>query len=331
MSAESGNSDLSQASGGEAWRRGLGDDEVARRRQRFGPNTLPEQPPPSLAIVFLRQFLSPLIYILLVAVGISLLLGDVQDAIFIAAVLLVNGIIGTVQEYSANRAASALRRLQQVQATVVREGIRQDVDATELVPGDAVILEAGMRVPADIELREATNLLCDESLLTGESVPVRKSAEAGPEAGPRSPRRVYAGTTVTRGRGTGLVVATGTHTELGEIAAEVSKRPLLKAPLIVRMENFARMIAIAVGIAILVLVVVGLLRQLPAYELFMLALGLAVSAIPEGLPVAISVALAVAMGGWRAPASSCATWGGRGARLVHHDRDRQTGTRPSTS
>ena len=142
---------------------GLSQGEAAERLQRYGRNALPEPKAPTLVVVFLHQFLSPLIYILLVAAIVSAAISDVEDAIFIGIVLLVNGVIGTVQEYSAGRAAVALRRLEQPHASVLRDGVRREIDAREIVPGDVVLLEAGGRVPADLRLLASDDLRCDES------------------------------------------------------------------------------------------------------------------------------------------------------------------------
>jgi Ca2+-transporting ATPase len=273
---------------------GLTSAEAAARLERFGPNMLPEPTQPSVAIIFLKQFLSPLIYILLASALVSLIMADVKDAIFIGAVLVLNGIIGTIQEYSAGKAAAALRRLEQAHASVIRNGERQEIEARLLVPGDVVLLEAGGRVPADIRLIEAEGLRCDESLLTGESEPARKEAydESEPEA---KSARAFTGTMVTRGRATGEVTATGLATEFGKIAAAIAHEPAARPPLLVRLEAFSKSLAIAVFLAILLLVGAGLARGMSLEELFMVSVGLAVSAIPEGLPVAITIALAIAM------------------------------------
>jgi Ca2+-transporting ATPase len=249
--------------------------------------------------IFLRQFLSPLIYILMAAALVSIFLGDVEDAVFIGAVLLVNGAVGTVQEYSAEKAAAALRSFERLTATVFRDGIRRDIDARELVPGDYVLLEAGRRVPADVRLSACDGLKSDESLLTGESIAVRKYPASDAPDGRSA--MAFAGTMVTRGSGCGEVVATGMATEFGKVAASLGSRPLAKPPLIVRLEGFARTLAIGVFVAIAVLMAAGLMRGIDPAELFMASVGLAVSAIPEGLPVAITVALAIAtrrMAGW---------------------------------
>jgi Ca2+-transporting ATPase len=276
---------------------GLTSAEVRARLARYGPNALPEPRAPSVVAVFLRQSLNPLIYVLVAAALVSLALGDIKDALFIGVVLLINGAIGTVQEYSAGRAAAALRRMEAPHAQVIRDGVRQEIDARELAPGDLVLLEAGSRVPADLRLVEAADLQCDESLMTGESAPVNKLAGPADEGGSVDARQAmaYAASVVTRGRGRGIVTATGSATEIGKIAEEIGKRSISQPPLIIRMERFSRMIAIAVGIAVALLVVVGLLRGMGLHDLFMMSVGLAVSAIPEGLPVAISVALAIGM------------------------------------
>ena len=264
---------------------GLTTAEASTRLEHYGPNALPEPGYPSVVRVFLRQFLSPLIYILLAAGLMSLLLGNIDDAAFIAVVLLINGVIGTMQEYSAGKAAAALRTLAQPNAVVIRDGREYEIDARNLVPGDSVRLVSGDRVPADILLSQSRDLKCDESLLTGESEPVAKSIRD----------KVFAGTMLVRGRGRGVVSETGLATKIGQIAAEIGKRSVSMPPLLIRMEHFARMIALAMAVALVLLVGFGLLQEMLIRDLFMMSVGLAVSAIPEGLPVAISVALAIGM------------------------------------
>ncbi|WP_429925732.1 cation-translocating P-type ATPase (plasmid) [Agrobacterium vitis] len=275
---------------------GLSQAEAAERLARFGENLLPEPKAPSFLSIFLQQFKSPLIYILLLAAGMSLVLSEVEDAIFIGVVLLLNGVIGSVQEYSAGRAAAALRELEQPRATVVRDGRMQEIEARLLVPGDLVTIEAGGRVPADVELLQATDLLCDKSLLTGESLPARKvAANSSTPVENNHTARVFAGTLVTRGRGKGTVTETGPSTEIGSIAVEVGKTSISQPPLMIRLAYFSNVVAWSVGIASLLLVAIGLLRGMAWNDLFLMSVGLAVSAIPEGLPIAISVALAISM------------------------------------
>ena len=277
---------------------GLDHAEAAARLQRHGRNRLPRAQPAHLYQVFARQFASPLIYVLLIAAAISLLIGEMSDAGFIAAVLLLNALIGTGQEYSAQRAADALQRLGHTWARVLREGDSHLLDAEELVPGDIVLLESGNRVPADIRLLNSYDLEVDESLLTGESETVLKQADARVPVDAVLAERanmLYAGTLVNRGRGQGVVTATGLATELGGIASTVLTQQPSQPPLVVRMERFTHNIALLVGIAALLLAGVALWRGMPLQEIFLLAVALAVSVIPEGLPVALTVALAIGM------------------------------------
>lgn len=275
---------------------GLTSAEAEARLRAYGPNVLPSARPPSLPVLFLRQFLSPLIYVLLAAGAVSLAVGHVADAGFILAVLLLNAIIGTAQEHGAQRSAEALKELVAPRARVVRDGADRDLDAAALVPGDIVRLEGGMRVPADVRLLAAVGVQADESLLTGESLPVSKRAEPPvPESAPLADRAcmLFAGTLVDRGRATGVVVATGAGAELGRIASAVVGATAPKAPLLVRMEAFSRRIALAVAVASAALGGVLLSRGTPAADVFLTAVALAVSAVPEGLPVALTVALAI--------------------------------------
>jgi Ca2+-transporting ATPase len=279
-------------------RHGLSRAEAADRLLRYGRNALPHGDPPSALDVFLRQFSSPLIYVLLLAALVSMVIQEWSDAVLIAAVLLVNALIGTLQEFSAQRAAEALNRLVTTKARVLRDGDTFLVDSQDLVPGDIVRLESGDKVPADMRLLAGRDLEVDESLLTGESETVTKNDKAVLPAGSALGDRVnmvFAGTMVSRGRYQAVVVKTGSGTQLGNIAADVlTKRPV-KAPLIVRMERFTRRIAVAVGVASVTMAAIALTRGTPLDEVFLLAVALAVSAIPEGLPVALTVALAIGM------------------------------------
>ncbi len=279
-------------------RAGLTRAEVAARLEHYGPNALPSKPPPGLLEVFIGQFKSPLIYVLLAAAVVSVGIGEFSDAIFIAAVLLLNAVIGTVQEYSAQRSASALRRMMKTRARVLRDGDACEVESETLVPGDVVLLESGERVPADLRLLTSHNLKIDESLLTGESLAVAKDAEAALDADTVLGDRVnmaFAGSLVDRGRGRGLVVATALETELGGIAESVIGDSDVKAPLQIRMERFTRKVAIFVGVAVLVMAAILFWRGMPAADIFLSSVALAVSVIPEGLPVALTVALAIGM------------------------------------
>jgi magnesium-transporting ATPase (P-type) len=277
---------------------GLSQAEAAARLQHYGRNALPATKPPGIVHVFLHQFTSPLIYVLVAAALVSLAIREWSDAGFIFAVLLLNAIIGTAQEYSAQRAATALQQLVTTCSRVLRAGDTHELNAEELVPGDIVLLESGERVPADMRLLASHDLEVDESLLTGESSAVFKRAgELLPVDSPPGDRinMAFAGTLVSRGRARGVVTGTALDTELGRIASAVLGKPQTKAPLLVRMERFTRRVAILVGVAALLLAAVALGRGMPLDEIFLLAVALAVSAIPEGLPVALTVALAISM------------------------------------
>jgi magnesium-transporting ATPase (P-type) len=276
---------------------GLDRDEARARLARFGPNVLPHAEPPTLAAIFLRQFLNPLIYILLAATVVSLAIGEWADAGFILAVLVSNAAIGSVQEYNAQRSAEALQGLVVTRAYVVRGGEEYEVEAGEIVPGDVVLLESGAKVPADLRLLGAGGFAVDESLLTGESLPVVKDAAAIVDAAAGVADRVnlaFAGTLVARGRARAVVVRTGARTEVGRLATSVPGERRAQAPLLVRMESFTAWIGISVGVAVSLMAAIALLGGAAPAEIFLLAVGLAVSAIPEGLPVALTVALAIA-------------------------------------
>lgn len=272
--------------------------EFEERKDQYGPNALPRTRPSNIFMVFLHQFASPLIYVLGVAAVISLLIHEYSDAGFIAAVLVLNAIIGTVQEYSAQQAAEALNDLVSTCCRVMRDGDTYEIGAEELVPGDIVLLESGDKVPADLRLLSCRDLEVDESLLTGESQAVLKDAEQTLDEetalGDRC-NMTFAGTMVNRGRGTGLVVGTALATELGRIASIVLSKKTAKAPLLIRMEKFTHWVALLVVIAAVLMAAVALSRGMPISEIFLLAVALAVSAIPEGLPVALTVALAIGM------------------------------------
>jgi Ca2+-transporting ATPase len=277
--------------------RGLDAAEVARRQAERGPNALPEPPPRPLWRTFARQFKSPLIYILFVAAVLAVALGHHGDAAVILAVVVANAAIGAFQEGRAERSMAALRQLAALHVRVLRDGTEQVLEARELVPGDIVLLAAGDAVAADARLLEEAQLQVAEAALTGESVPVAKSVAAVPEATGLADRHdmVYSGTHVTGGRARAVVVAIGTHTEVGRIAGMTERAEEPKTPLELRLAQFGRMlVAAALGLFVIV-VLLGLWRALPLADVLMVAISQMVSMVPEGLPVAMTIALAVGM------------------------------------
>lgn len=277
---------------------GLATDAVLQRRGIFGPNELPQKPPPPFWWVFIRQFNSPLIYILAAAAIFSIIVREYSDAGFIGAVLLVNAIIGSIQEWRAEQASRALHKLIITRCTATRNGESIELPALELVPGDIVWLESGNRVPADMRLIAAHGLEADESLLTGESLAVSKDPVwVGHDRTPLGDRRnmCHAGSVIARGRGRGVVVATGSATSVGVLALDVTGREAGKPPLLLRLERFTKIVGIGALAASAAVALLGvLIHDKPAGEMFMAAVALAVSAIPEGLPVTLTVVLAIA-------------------------------------
>lgn len=277
---------------------GLQASSVAERQHFFGPNKLPEQKPTPLVVIFLRQFANPLIYILIIAAIVSVLIADLKDALFICIVLLINSAIGAYQEAHAEQAGHALRGLLRTYALVERGGELRQISADEVVPGDIVWLESGNRVPADIRLISGQGLEIDESLLTGESLAAAK--EPGwigtvPTSPGDQQNMAFAGSMVTRGRSKGVVVSTGMQTEVGQLALNILGATDTKPPLIIRMERFTSVAAIVTLAAACLIGMLGIaLGGYSLAEAFFLVVALAVSAIPEGLPVAMTVALSVA-------------------------------------
>ncbi|MBL8737842.1 MAG: HAD-IC family P-type ATPase [Planctomycetes bacterium] len=274
--------------------RGLGAAEVVARRARVGPNALPEPSPPSPWVVLLRPFRSPLVALLLVAALVALAIGEWVDAVVIAVVVVGNALIGTMQERRAEASLRALRRLQARTARVVRDGAEQVVPAHELVPGDVLLLAAGDCIGADARVVEAASLTTAEAALTGESLPVEKRSEPVAEDALLADRSsmLFAGTYVAAGRGRALVVATGAATEIGDIARLVTGGEL-PTPLERRIARLGRVVLALAVVLFVAVVSVGLVRGVPMHEILMVGISQIVGLVPEGLPVAMTIALAV--------------------------------------
>ncbi|MBL0935427.1 MAG: HAD-IC family P-type ATPase [Rhizobiaceae bacterium] len=275
---------------------GLDRNEVGARLERHGYNRLPEAPRPGFLARLLRQFRNLMILILIAAAAITGGLGHYLDMVVILAVVAVNTVIGFVQEGRAERAIDALHQMLAARAAVVRDGSRHSVKAEEIVPGDVVLLEAGDKVSADLRLFEVAGLTIDESILTGESVPVRKQTVEVDGLCPVGDRfnMAFSGTMVAQGTARGVVVATGQHTEIGRISGMMQTVEQLSTPLVREMDRIARVLTIVVvAVAALMLLFTLHVRAMPFDEAFMIVVGLFVAAIPEGLPAILTVTLAI--------------------------------------
>lgn len=277
--------------------KGLDAKEVKARRQHFGPNCLADAAKISAWTIFANQFKDFMMLVLIVATIVSGFLHEWADAITIMIVIVVNAFMGFIQEFRAEKTMEALKELTAPVAKIIRNGLEIKSPAVALVPGDLVLLEAGDKVPADLRLLATINLGVEESALTGESVPVRKQAcktlnQANASLGDIS-NMVYMGTVVTRGRARGVVVATGMATEMGQIAGMLQETTDEQTPLQQRLAQLGKVL-ISFCLAICTLVVIlGIMRGEPAYQMFMAGVSLAVASIPEGLPVIVTLALAV--------------------------------------
>jgi Ca2+-transporting ATPase len=275
---------------------GLASADAARRLAEHGPNVLADPARRSVLRMFLDQLTDFMILVLLAAAAVSGLIGDLEDALAIMAIVILNAVVGFVQEHRAERAMEALKAMAAPSAMVLRDGAVTVRPAAELVPGDLVLLEAGAIVPADLRLLEAARLTVEEAALTGESVPVEKVTVALPEEalalGDRK-NMAYKGTVVTAGRGSGVAVATGMATEFGKIAALLQQAGEVATPLQRRLAHFGRRLAIAVLAICALVFATGLLRGEAPLLMFLTAVSLAVAAIPEALPAVVTIALAL--------------------------------------
>jgi Ca2+-transporting ATPase len=276
---------------------GLSQDEARRRLAEYGPNELEVVRPVATWTLLLEQFKNVLILVLLAAVGLSVVLGHATEAIVIGAIVLLAAFLGFVQEFRAERAIEALRRMAAPSATVLRDGEQVDVPARELAPGDVLLLRAGDKVPADGRLAEAVNLQVEESALTGESLPAEKqAAELASTDLPVGDRTnmIYAGTAIAYGRGSALVIATGMETEFGGIAQMLESIERAKTPLQLSLDRVAMILVRGALVVVLLVVSLGLLRGQPLLEMLLFGTALAVAVVPEALPAVITISLTLA-------------------------------------
>ncbi|MBI3600508.1 MAG: HAD-IC family P-type ATPase, partial [Nitrospinae bacterium] len=276
-------------------RSGLSADEAHKRLSQYGQNKLEERKGKNPLIIFFEQFTNLLILILIIAAVISAFTGELIDTTVILGIIVLNAIIGFSQEYRAEKALAALKKLEIPAATTLRDGKYHQIPATDIVPGDIVILTAGERVPADIRLIESPNLMIDESPLTGESTPVEKISSPLKEETALADRRnvAFKGTVITYGRGVGIVAATGMATELGRIANLIQETEKIKTPLQTRLDVMGKRLAAAALLLCLLIFIAGISRGEPLQLMFLTAISLAVAAIPESLPAVITIVLAL--------------------------------------
>jgi Ca2+-transporting ATPase len=275
---------------------GLSSPEVKKRLDEVGPNQLEEKKGRTPWDMFLEQFKDVLVLILLISALVSFILGEVSDAIVIAIILILNATLGVVQEYKAEKSLAALKKMTTPNALVIRDGKQARIEATQLVPGDIVLLESGDHIPADLRLSMVTNLKIQEAVLTGESVPVEKTDEIidkdNISTGDQN-NMAFMGTAVISGRGRGIVVATGMKTEMGQIAGMLEEQKQEETPLQKKLNQVGKKLGLIILIVVGFVVLIGYLRGIEFFEMFLIGISLAVAAVPEGLPAVVTVVLAL--------------------------------------
>ena len=276
---------------------GLNNNEVQKRKEKYGKNELPKKKRETVWHIFFNEFKDPIVILLMVAILASFIVGEVMDAVAILFIVLLDACMGTYQENKANKTAEALANLVKTKVAVIRNGKTISVDAEEVTIGDIVLLESGDKVSADIRLLETYNLKINESVLTGESTEVHKIAEALPDEEltiSDQKNMAFSGTTVVRGRAKGVVVGIGLNTELGKIADSMNQTEDEKSPLTIRVEKLSKQISILVLIIAVLIATLLIIKDVPYDEIFLSVIALAVSAMPEGLPLALTMALTIA-------------------------------------
>jgi len=280
---------------------GLSSPEVKKRLDEVGPNQLEEKKARTPWDMFLGQFKDVLVLILLISALVSFILGEVSDAMVIAIILILNATLGVVQEYKAEKSLAALKKMTTPNALVIRDGKQARIEATQLVPGDIVLLESGDHIPADLRLSMVTSLKIQEAVLTGESLPVEKTAEiidkdnisTGDQDTGDQDNMAFMGTAVISGRGRGIVVATGMKTEMGQIAGMLEEQKQEDTPLQKKLNQVGKKLGLIILVVVGLVVLIGSLRGIKFFEMFLIGISLAVAAVPEGLPAVVTVVLAL--------------------------------------
>ncbi len=275
---------------------GLSNKEVKNRILKYGKNLLPKAKRETIVHVFFRQFVNPIIFILIIAVVLSFMIGEIIDGFFILGIILFNAFLGTFQEWRAGKKALSLQNLLKVNVKVIRNGREAHIESENLVIGDIVLVEPGDKISADLRIIDCHNLSIDEAILTGESVASSKRADVISKKASLGDRKnmLFAGSTVVNGRGKAIVVAVSADTEIGKIAEKVLLSKETKSPLVIRMEKFTKQIAMITAIIAIIIAMLLYYRGEVPQEIFFMVVALSVSAIPEGLPVALTFALTIA-------------------------------------
>ena len=276
---------------------GLKTNEVIKNQEKYGKNILPKKEKDSIFKIFINEFKDPMVILLLVAIIASIIAGEIVDALAIFVIVMIDILMGTYQENKANKTADALEKLVTVKTKVLRNNELISIDSTELTVGDIVILESGDKIAADLRVIESHNLTVDESILTGESLPIVKKSDVINKtdiAINEQYNMLFGGTNVVTGRGKAVVVSVGTNTEIGRIAHSITETEDEKSPLTIRVEKFSKQISLLIIIIALLITFLLITKNVPYNEIFLSVIALAVSAMPEGLPLALTMALTIA-------------------------------------
>jgi len=277
--------------------KGLTNKQIKEKQQQHGKNELPQQNTLNIFKLFLSQFKSILILILILAIAISFSIGETLEAIIILIIVLLNSIIGFLQEYKAEKTLQNLKKLSGNYCITLREGKKTKIDTKELVPGDILLLEEGIKIPADARIIQSINLQTNESILTGESTPIDKTEQKINKKSEIANQKnmIFSGTIITKGKGQAIITQTGTKTEIGKIAELIKKSKKETTPLQKKLDTFAKKLGLITLLVILALFGIMLLRQEPIFETFKTMISLAVAIIPEGLPAVLILTLAISV------------------------------------
>ncbi|MBO5021851.1 MAG: HAD-IC family P-type ATPase [Clostridia bacterium] len=275
---------------------GLTSQEASARLEKYGKNLLPRKKPAPFVLLLLKEFINPIVLILLVAMAFSFAVGELLDGFVILGIVLIDAVIGGVQEKRAQRVASSLAGMIKVKAKVLRDGQKVEIDSQNLAIGDIVYLESGDKVSADMRILECSNFTVDEALLTGESINAIKNVGVAKETSPLGDRSnmVFSGSSVITGRAKCVVVSIGTATEIGKISTKLNTVKDQKSPLNIRIAKFSKQISVAIVAVAVIVFIIMLIQGSPFREIMLIVIALAVSAMPEGLPLAVTMALTVA-------------------------------------